>query len=150
MAGSGRHRAASRSPALFGGVVALLASLIAGILLVRPFGSGPEGAPSRRHDSAPTTAPARNRTTATSVTPSTSPRLARRGTLVIHGAGDVNVQPDYIGVSPSNYDFLLSGMNGQFLHDDLSVVNLECPASKVGSPLPKEFAFRCDPGASPF
>src|SRR5439155_16966178 len=33
--------------------------------------------------------------------------------------------------------------------DDLTVVNLECPASHIGSRVPKEFNFECDPAALP-
>jgi poly-gamma-glutamate synthesis protein (capsule biosynthesis protein) len=62
----------------------------------------------------------------------------------------VNVQPDYIGVSPSNYDFMLSGVKSLFTRDDLTVVNLECPASHVGTQLPKTFSFHCDPDALPY
>ena len=146
---TGRHRASGRSPRVFAVIVAMLALLIVGVLVRSTFGSkaGPSGARGAS-PAVPSTAPTRPRDG--SATPSASSTPVRRGKLVIHGAGDTNVQPDYIGVSPSNYGYLLSGMNGLFLRDDLSVVNLECPASKVGSPLPKEFAFRCDPGALPF
>ena len=59
------------------------------------------------------------------------------------------MQPDYIGVPPTGYGSLLAGLHGLFLGDDLTVVNLECPASEVGTQLPKEFSFHCDPGALP-
>ena len=52
-----RHRAASRSPGLFGGLVALLIALIVGILIVRPFGS-PAGLDERGPRSGSTAAPA--------------------------------------------------------------------------------------------
>ncbi|HXJ65954.1 MAG TPA: CapA family protein, partial [Actinomycetota bacterium] len=69
---------------------------------------------------------------------------------MIHGAGDTNVDSGYIGVSPSNYDTLLSGMNGLFVDDDLTVVNLECSVTKLGTPVPKEFNFHGDPAALPY
>ena len=31
----------------------------------------------------------------------------------------------------------------------LTVVNLECPATDISAPVPKEFNFRCDPDALP-
>jgi poly-gamma-glutamate synthesis protein (capsule biosynthesis protein) len=40
-------------------------------------------------------------------------------------------------------------VNALFVRDDLTVVNLECPATDVVSPVPKEFSFRCDPAALP-
>src|SRR5207247_690479 len=33
--------------------------------------------------------------------------------------------------------------------DDLTIVNVECPVSRLGSPLSKEFTFECDPAALP-
>ncbi len=79
-----------------------------------------------------------------------SPSPQPKGALVIHGAGDTNVDSSYIRVSPSSYDTLLSGMNGLFVHDDLTVVNLECSVTKLGSPVPKEFNFHGDPAALPY
>jgi poly-gamma-glutamate synthesis protein (capsule biosynthesis protein) len=69
---------------------------------------------------------------------------------VIHGAGDTNVDAGYIGVSASNFDYMLSGLDGLFVRDDLTVVNLECAVSNVGSAVPKEFNFRGDPDALPY
>jgi poly-gamma-glutamate capsule biosynthesis protein CapA/YwtB (metallophosphatase superfamily) len=150
VAGSGKHRSRPRSAGLFGGVVALLASLIVGILIVQPFDSGGDVRPGRPTPPGASSGPAANRAPATPVPTSPSPIRARRGSLLIHGTGDVNVQPDYVNVSPSNYGFLLSGLNGMFTRDDLTVVNLECPVSNVGTQLPKEFSFHCDPNALPF
>lgn len=79
-------------------------------------------------------------------TPSPEPR----GRLVIHGTGDVNLDPSYIASFAVNgYEYAWSGLDGLFLEDDLTVVNLECPASDEGAIIPKEFNFRCDPAALP-
>jgi poly-gamma-glutamate capsule biosynthesis protein CapA/YwtB (metallophosphatase superfamily) len=150
MAGSGKHRSLPRSPGLFGGVVALLASLIVGILIVQPFGSRADRVPDRSRSPGSGAAPTTGQKATTPVPTSPSPAREHRRPLLIHGTGDISVQPDYINVSPSNYGFILSGLNGLFTRDDLTVVNLECPVSNIGTPLPKTFSFRCDPNALPF
>lgn len=77
-----------------------------------------------------------------------SPGTSGRGTLVIHGAGDVNVDPGYIpNLRVHGYAWAWSGLGGLFKRDDLTVVNLECAISDLGSPVPKTFNFRCDPAA---
>ena len=82
-----------------------------------------------------------------SPTPSPSPD---RGALVIHGTGDVNLDPSYIpNLAANGYDYAWSGLDGLFVRDDLTVVNLECPASNGGAIIKKEFNFRCDPAALP-
>ena len=64
--------------------------------------------------------------------------------LVIHGVGDVTPDPSYIPALVANgYDYAWSGLDGIFQHDDLTVVNLECVPSDLGSPLDKDFVFRC-------
>ncbi len=65
-----------------------------------------------------------------------------RRTLVISGAGDVNTSPGYGPNRGAEYAW--SGLGGVFLEDDLTVVNLECVPSLLGSPWPKTFTFRCD------
>jgi poly-gamma-glutamate synthesis protein (capsule biosynthesis protein) len=159
-----RHRAPPRFP--FAAVVVaivVVAGLVVGARAVF-FGGGPTSAAvtspaptgarptggqtssSNRTGSPPATtgAPTSGGTTAS---PSTA---AQKGALVIHGAGDTNVDSGYIGVPPSNYDTLLSGMNGLFVHDDLTVVNLECSVTRIGTPVPKTFNFHGDPDALPF
>lgn len=94
-----------------------------------------------------TTAPA---TTTTTVPPTTTTTEPPRGTLVIHGTGDVAVDPDYIPALASNgWDHAWSGLGGLFTEDDLTVINLECVPSDIGSPLPKSFVFRCPTEALP-
>ncbi len=74
--------------------------------------------------------------------------LPPRGTLVIHGTGDVNLDPEYIPALAANgWDHAWAGLDGLFRDDDLTVVNLECAPSDLGAPEPKEFVFRC-PAAS--
>lgn len=81
---------------------------------------------------------------------SPSPARERRGRLVIHGTGDVNLDPGYIpNLGVQGYEYAWSGLEGLFLEDDLTVVNLECTASDLGAPVEKAFNFRCDPAALP-
>ena len=87
-------------------------------------------------------------TTSPPPAPTTSATLPPRGTLVIHGTGDVNLDPDYIPALAANgWDHAWAGLDGLFQDDDLTVVNLECAPSDIGQPEPKEFVFRC-PAAS--
>ncbi|HEX2152943.1 MAG TPA: CapA family protein, partial [Acidimicrobiia bacterium] len=83
----------------------------------------------------------------TTVPTSTSPD---RGSLVIHGVGDVNTDTSYIpALSANGHEHAWSGLDGLFAADDLTVVNLECTPSALGEPLRKEFVFRCDPASLP-
>jgi poly-gamma-glutamate capsule biosynthesis protein CapA/YwtB (metallophosphatase superfamily) len=76
--------------------------------------------------------------------------VGTRGTLVIHGTGDVSLDPRQIpSFRTRGYDWAWSGLGGMFRRDDLTMVNLECPATHVVDPEPKAFAFRCDPQALP-
>jgi poly-gamma-glutamate capsule biosynthesis protein CapA/YwtB (metallophosphatase superfamily) len=73
-----------------------------------------------------------------------------RSALVIHGAGDVSLDPTFLTtLRRSGYARAWSGVGGLFRRDDLTVVNLECPVSRLGSPLPKAFTFECAPAALP-
>ncbi len=73
---------------------------------------------------------------------------APRQTLVIQGTGDVNLDPDYIPVfQTEGWDHAWAGLDGLFLDDDLTVVNLECAPSDIGVAEPKEFVFRCPTAA---
>jgi poly-gamma-glutamate capsule biosynthesis protein CapA/YwtB (metallophosphatase superfamily) len=74
-----------------------------------------------------------------------------RGTLVIHGAGDVSLDPSQIpAFRTRGYDWVWSGLDGLFVDDDLTVVNLECPATDMVDPVVKAFTIRCDPAALPW
>ena len=73
-----------------------------------------------------------------------------RGRVVLHGTGDVNLDPNYIPALAANgYEHAWTGLGGLFTDDDLTVINLECAVSPLGRPLDKEFTFRCDPAALP-
>jgi len=73
-----------------------------------------------------------------------------RGALMIHGTGDVSLDPSQIPAFRTHgYDWAWSGLGELFDHDDLTMVNLECPATDIVDPEPKAFTFRCDPKALP-
>jgi poly-gamma-glutamate capsule biosynthesis protein CapA/YwtB (metallophosphatase superfamily) len=73
-----------------------------------------------------------------------------RGTLLIHATGDVSLDPSQIAEFRTHgYDWAWSGLGGLFNHDDLTMVNLECPATDIVDPEPKAFTFRCHPQALP-
>jgi len=77
-------------------------------------------------------------------------RDERKGTIVIQGTGDVNVDPSYIPTFTSQgWDYAWSGLDGLLRSDDLTVINLECAVSDKGTAVPKEFNFRGDPAALP-
>ena len=93
----------------------------------------------------PTTVPMTT-TTSTAETSVSEPRRP----LVIHATGDVNVDPDYIPrLVSEGYGSAFDGLDGLFVEDDLTIVNLECAPSMLGLPLDKEFVFRCDTTALP-
>lgn len=80
----------------------------------------------------------------TTVPPTTTTTVPAKGWLVIQGTGDVNLDPHYIpALADHGYDWAWSGLEGLFLEDDLTVVNLECSPSALGDPEPKDFTFRC-------
>ncbi|HVR79726.1 MAG TPA: CapA family protein [Acidimicrobiia bacterium] len=80
----------------------------------------------------------------TTTAPPTTTTEPEKGWLVIHGTGDVAVDPDYIPtLAQEGYDHAWSGLDGLFVEDDLTVINLECVPSDIGSPLAKDFVFRC-------
>lgn len=130
----------------FGGVaVGGLAYLQSVLDRPLPFaGTSPSGTPASTTPSSP------EATTPSTPMIESSPRPERKGTLVIHGTGDVNVDPSYIpAFQQQGYEWAWSGLNGLFKKDDLTVINLECPITDVGAIDPKEFNFRCDPEALP-
>jgi poly-gamma-glutamate synthesis protein (capsule biosynthesis protein) len=80
----------------------------------------------------------------------TPPAPPPKGQLLVHATGDVNLDPSYIpNFQTHGYGYAWSGLGGLFQRDDLTIVNLECPMSNLGSPVPKEFNFRGDPAALP-
>jgi len=94
----------------------------------------------------PTTVPAPTTSTSSTTTTTTLPRRS----VVIHGVGDTNFDTSYIpNLAVHGFEYAFAGLDGLFETDDLTIINLECTASLLGSPLPKEFTFRCDPAALP-
>ncbi len=76
--------------------------------------------------------------------------MTSRGSLVIQGTGDVNLDPAYIpALATEGWDHAWSGLEGMFLEDDLTVINLECAPSALGAPEPKDYVFRCPPESLP-
>ena len=90
------------------------------------------------------TAPSAAEPTASDPGPSEEPKEP----LVIHGTGDVSLDPSYIpAFRAKGYAWAWSGLNGLFRRDDLTVINHECPSTDIVAPLSKTFVFRCDPKA---
>jgi poly-gamma-glutamate synthesis protein (capsule biosynthesis protein) len=86
----------------------------------------------------------------TSTTTGLTTTVAEKGWLLIQGTGDVAVDPDYIpALAEEGWDHAWSGLDGLFLEDDLTVINLECTPSDIGNPLDKAFVFRCPTEALP-
>ncbi len=86
--------------------------------------------------------------TTTAAAPSTTTTTRpERGTLVIHGVGDVNLDTSYIpALAERGFEWAWSGLDDLFLDDDLTVVNLECSPSPLGAAQPKAFTFQCPDG----
>jgi poly-gamma-glutamate capsule biosynthesis protein CapA/YwtB (metallophosphatase superfamily) len=73
-----------------------------------------------------------------------------KGRVVISGTGDVNFDPTFVrAFASTGYEHAWTGLNGIFEQDDLSIVNLECSASELGTPWNKPYTFRCDPEGIP-
>jgi capsule synthesis protein PGA_cap len=154
---TGRGRVARAIP--FPAVAVVLALVVAGVVLARSAlrdedgtgrGAGPPAPSVPRADDAAHTSPT---STDASPLPGTAPKEGnekRKGKLVVHGAGDVSLDPSYISTYAAHgYGYAWSGLGGLFREDDLTVVNLECAVSEKGSAVPKEFNFRGDPAALP-
>ncbi|HYH31511.1 MAG TPA: CapA family protein [Pseudonocardia sp.] len=86
----------------------------------------------------------------TSVGPTSVAGPPPRERLIVHGTGDVSLDPGYIPVlAELGFAHAWSGLDGLFAADDLTIVNLECPVSTRGTVQPRAFNFRCDPAALP-
>ena len=146
----GRHRAErdgrNLSGILFGILVVGVAVGIVLLAISSDDKLGP-GAFAQRAIASPSSS--RSPSPSPSPSPSRSPAV-RRGHLLIHGTGDVSLDPQYISTFSTNgYGYAWSGLGGLFQRDDLTMINLECAVSNLGSPVPKEFNFSCDPNALP-
>ncbi len=137
---------------VFLGLVLVLGSLLGGGAFAwwsvsgsTPTTTLPVALPSTTATSTTTTS-----TTSTTLPPTTTTTLPPKGSLLIHGTGDVAVDPDYIPVfRREGWDHAWTGLEGIFIDDDLTVINLECTPSDLGRPLPKAFTFRCPTEALP-
>jgi len=70
--------------------------------------------------------------------------------LVVNGTGDVNLDPRFVRTFPTTgYEHAWTGLGSLFTEDDITVVNLECSASELGTPWIKPYTFQCDPEALP-
>jgi hypothetical protein len=145
------RRHGRKPPVRFEVLVAILVVLVGGVAWgVSRAGdddpSGERAAPSGstsggRSTNAPTASPK------ATTSPSSSASATRRA-LVIHGTGDVSLDPNYIPALRTNgYGWAWSGLDGLFVRDDLTIINHECPSTDIVAPVPKEFSFRCDPDA---
>jgi len=77
-----------------------------------------------------------------------APPLKQR--LVVSGTGDVNLDPNFVrSFASKGYEYAWSGLGGLFTRDDITIINLECSASDLGTPWAKPWNFRCDPEALP-
>lgn len=65
------------------------------------------------------------------------------GPIVIHGAGDVNLDIGQLGLLRSSFDAPWTSIRELFGSDDLTVVNLECAAGEGGTAQDKQYTFRC-------
>jgi poly-gamma-glutamate capsule biosynthesis protein CapA/YwtB (metallophosphatase superfamily) len=113
--------------------------------------SGPDGPLATTSSAAPSVGtPTVSAAVQPSQSRSGSPTAAPRRTIVIQGVGDVSLDPRYLPIlATGGWGWPWSGLGGVFLRDDLTVVNLECPATTVVEPVEKTFNFRCDPLALP-
>ena len=94
-----------------------------------------------------TTVPPPTTTTTTTLYIAPPPSKQR---LVISGTGDVNLDPRFVRTFPrTGYEDAWTGLFGAFLNDDLTIINLECSPSALGSAWFKPYTFRCDTDALP-
>jgi hypothetical protein len=86
----------------------------------------------------------------TAAAPASAAAEPARERLVIHGVGDVNLDGDELpAIAAGEFDEPWSAVGSILGSDDLTIANLECAASALGRPEPKEYNFRCDPAALP-
>ena len=140
-----RHARRARLP--FGVVLVALAIAVGAAAYLLADDGGENGPAGSERAAATGDAPAVE-SPAEKTEPSPSPAEVPKGRLVIHGTGDVSLDPSYIPAFRSNgYGWAWSGLDGLFRRDDLTVINHECPSTDIVAPLAKTFVFRCDPGA---
>lgn len=143
-----RHRRKRRVPAISVAVVGVTVVAVAGWMTMRVFAAddGPTVADANR-DGEGAAASASGKSSPSAAAPKTSTPAAKRR-IVIHGTGDVSLDPTYIPAFTTNgYEVAWTGLGGLFERDDLTIINHECPSTDIVDPFPKEFVFRCDPAA---
>jgi poly-gamma-glutamate capsule biosynthesis protein CapA/YwtB (metallophosphatase superfamily) len=97
-----------------------------------------------------TSRPSTTTTSTTTTAPSTTTTTKPGRPITIQGVGDVNFDPGYItAFATDGYAVAFEGLNGIFLDDDLTVINLECPPTDAGVQADKDYSFHCDPAALP-
>lgn len=68
----------------------------------------------------------------------------REPRIVIHAVGDVNFASSHNPIFlREGYEIAWTGLFGIFTRDDLTIVNLECSPTEIGTPLEKPWRFRC-------
>jgi len=128
---------------LGGGVILGVASFVAYAADEPAAGAALTAEPEAVEEPSTTASPTITPSTTTTAPPTTTTE-PEKGWLVIHGTGDVAVDPGYIPtLAQEGYDHAWSGLDGLFVEDDLTVINLECVPSNIGVPLAKDFVFRC-------
>lgn len=138
-----------RPPVLIAVSVSLLLALGACTTNAPVAGTTTTGAPSTVASSTSTTSTS-STTTTTTVPPTTTTTEPPRGELLIHATGDVQLDTDVLPVFlREGYGHAWSGLDGLFIEDDLTIINLECSPSPDGPPEPKTYVFGCDPDAYP-
>jgi hypothetical protein len=78
-----------------------------------------------------------------SAEPAPSPTPEAPRSIVIHGTGDVLLDPGQLALVQRSYDAPWDGVRDLFTGDDLTIINLECAPSELGEPEDKQFTFRC-------
>ena len=101
-------------------------------------------------DTSTTTGATTSTTTATTTTAGVDRTEPVRQRLVISAAGDTSMDADYIPTfRTEGYQHAFTGLDGAFLDDDLTIVNLECAAATTGAPVKRVFNFNCELEALP-
>lgn len=161
---AGRHARKNRIP--YGIIAAAIALIAGGAVVIAAVGESRTGATANGAGSMSGAAEASGGDSSAVITPGSSSAAAdakqqpaaaatptpapERGRLVIHGTGDVSLDPTYVSTfAYRGYEYAFSGLGGLFRRDDLTVINLECAVSELGAALAKRFTFRCDPEALP-
>jgi poly-gamma-glutamate synthesis protein (capsule biosynthesis protein) len=151
---TGRH--VRKAPFPFWVLLVLIALVGVGMMTASAMAgrdaTGADPAPGADRPSAagPTTVTPPTGATGPTPSPSPTPSPEPKGSLLIHGTGDVSLDPVYLPVfGTQGYRWAWSGLDGLFREDDLTVINHECPSTDIVDPVPKQFNFRCDPDALP-